>query len=142
MRRSAFFLCLASLLTALPNALNATDAELRGYLESHCFECHDSSTKKGGLDLEALPLQFEAHERFETWARVHDRVAAGEMPPKSRRQRPSAEENVNALKLLDDHLYNADAARITKTGRALFRRLTTQEFENALRDLKLRSRGG
>ena len=135
MRRSAFFLCLASLLTALPNALNATDAELRGYLESHCFECHDSSTKKGGLDLEALPLQFEAHERFETWARVHDRVAAGEMPPKSRRQRPSAEENVNALKLLDDHLYNADAARITKTGRALFRRLTTQEFENALRDL-------
>ena len=135
MRRSAFFLCLASLLTALPNTLNATDAELRGYLESHCFECHDSSTKKGGLDLEALPLQFEAHERFETWARVHDRVASGEMPPKSRRQRPSAEETVNALKLLDDHLYNADAARITKTGRALFRRLTTQEFENALRDL-------
>ena len=123
------------LLLLATSTLNAADADLRGYLETHCLDCHDSTTKKGGLNLEALPLQFDARAQFETWALVHDRVAAGEMPPKSRRERPSAKENADALTLLDDRLHKADAARIAKTGRALYRRLTAQEYENALRDL-------
>ena len=135
MRRGAFPLLLASLFQFLPATLTAADAELRGYLETHCFDCHDSTTKKGRLDLEALPMQLDARERFEKWALVHDRIAAGEMPPKSRKERPSEKENADALKLLDDRLHDADASGIAKTGRALFRRLTTQEFENALRDL-------
>ena len=137
-RRMVRFFVLSLLLAScftLVSSLNAADAELRGYLETHCFDCHDSTTKKGGLDLESLPMQFDAHERFEKWALVHDRIAAGEMPPKSRKERPSEKENADALKLLDDRLHDADSAGIAKTGRALFRRLTTQEFENALRDL-------
>ncbi|MGB8165919.1 MAG: c-type cytochrome domain-containing protein, partial [Chthoniobacteraceae bacterium] len=89
MRRGAFPLLLASLFQLLPATLTAAEAELRGYLETHCFDCHDSTTKKGGLDLEALPMQFDAAERFDVWAKAHDRIAAGEMPPKSRRERPS-----------------------------------------------------
>ena len=135
MSRGVRLLLLRALLFALPITLTAADAELRGYLETHCFDCHDSATKKGGLDLEALPMQFDARESFEKWALAHDRIAAGEMPPKSRKVRPSEKENADALKRLDDQLHDADAARIAKTGRALFRRLTTQEFENALRDL-------
>jgi hypothetical protein len=126
---------LHALLLTLPALLIAVEPELRGYLETHCFDCHDSTTRKGGLDLEALPMQFEAHAPFEKWALVHDRIAAGEMPPKSRKARPSEWDNANALKLLDDRLHAADAARMAKTGRSLFRRLTIQEFENALRDL-------
>ncbi len=135
MRRGAFPLLLASLFQFLPATLIAADAELRGYLETHCFDCHDSTTKKGGLDLESLPMQLDARERFDNWALVHDRIAAGEMPPKSRKARPSEKENADALKRLDDRLHDADAAVIAKTGRALFRRLSAQEFENALRDL-------
>ena len=117
------------------STLNAAEADIRGYLDTHCFDCHDSTTKKGGLDLESLPMQFDQVERFSAWAHVHDRIAAGEMPPKSRRERPSEKENADALKLLDDRLHEADAAHIAKTGRALFRRLSAQEYENALRDL-------
>ena len=117
------------------STLNAAEADIRGYLDTHCFDCHDSTTKKGGLDLESLPMQFDQVERFSAWAHVHDRIAAGEMPPKSRRDRPSEKESADALKLLDDRLHEADAAHIAKTGRALFRRLSAQEYENALRDL-------
>ncbi len=117
------------------STLNAAEAELRGYLEAHCFDCHDSTTKKGGLDLESLPMQFEDAQRFDLWAKAHDRIAAGEMPPKSRHERPSEKETTDALKQLDDRLHEADATRIAKTGRALFRRLSAQEYENALRDL-------
>ena len=135
MSRGVRLLLLRALFFALPITLTAADAELRGYLETHCFDCHDSTTKKGGLDLEALPMQFDARESFEKWALVHDRIAAGEMPPKSRKVRPSEKENADALKILDDRLHDADAARVAQTGRALFRRLSAQEFENALRDL-------
>lgn len=134
MRRGAVFL-LASLLQFLPATLHAADTGLRGYLETHCFDCHDSTTKKGGLNLEALPIQFDAAGPFEIWVQVHDRIAAGEMPPKSRLGRPTAKETADALSLLDDRLHKSDAARVAKTGRALFRRLSAQEYENALRDL-------
>jgi hypothetical protein len=110
-------------------------ADFRSYLETHCIDCHDSATKKGGLDLESLSIQLDSQEVFAKWALVHDRIAAGEMPPKSRESRPSEQENADALKRLDARLHDADIARIAKNGRALFRRLTTQEFENALRDL-------
>ena len=127
---------LVSLLILLATStLSRADADLHGYLETHCFDCHDSTTKKGRLDLESLPVQFDAAEHFDAWAKVHDRIASGEMPPKSRRERPSEKENTDAMKLLDDRLYDADAAGIAKTGRALFRRLSAQEYENALRDL-------
>jgi hypothetical protein len=135
MNRSPFLLLITSLLPAFSGPLTAADADLQGYLDTHCFECHDSTTKKGGLNLETLPAQFNAAEPFDVWAKVHDRIAAGEMPPKSRRERPSEKENAATLKLLDDRLHEADAARIAKSGRALFRRLSAQEYENALRDL-------
>ena len=117
------------------STLSLAEADLRGYLETHCFDCHDSTTKKGGLDLESLPFQFDARGRFDKWAQVHDRIAAGEMPPISRRERPSEMESAGALKVLDGRLHDSDATRIAKTGRALFRRLSAQEYENALRDL-------
>ena len=60
------------------STLNAAEADIRGYLDTHCFDCHDSTTKKGGLDLESLPMQFDQVERFSAWAHVHDRIAAGE----------------------------------------------------------------
>jgi hypothetical protein len=135
MSRGAAPVLLCAVFLTLPAPPIAAEPDLRGYLQAHCFDCHESTTKKGGLNLESFPLQFDAPEHFEIWARVHDRIAAGEMPPKSRRERPSEEQTAYALKLLDDRLHEADSARIAKAGRALFRRLSAQEYENALRDL-------
>jgi hypothetical protein len=135
MRYRGFLLSCAALLSLPAVTVVAADVTVRGYLETHCFECHDATTKKGGLDLEAMPLVFDKREFFQVWAQVHDRIAAGEMPPKSRNERPSQKENAGALKQLDDNLHAADAARIAEAGRTLYRRLSAQEYENALRDL-------
>ncbi|RFC44344.1 MAG: Protein of unknown function DUF1592/DUF1588/DUF1585/DUF1587/DUF1595/Planctomycete cytochrome C [Verrucomicrobia bacterium] len=135
MRRGAFLPLLGWLLQLLPVALNAAEPDFRGYLAAHCFDCHDASTKKGGLDLESASFVFETPERSRVWEAVHDRIAAGEMPPKSRTERPSERENFDALKLLDERLHDADAASVAATGRSLYRRLSVQEYENALRDL-------
>jgi hypothetical protein len=137
MSRCSFGFLLAVLLVALrPSTpmVAAADADFRGFLENHCLECHDSSTKKGNLDLDTLPLRMDDPEHFRLWERVHDRIVAGEMPPKPN-EPPAPDETAPVLALLDDKLHAADAAKVATTGRALYRRLTRQEYENALRDL-------
>lgn len=132
-----FGLLLGSLLVSLaavPGSVAAAEVDLRGFLENHCLECHDSSAKKGGLDLESLALRMDDPEHFRLWERVHDRIVAGEMPPRPN-EPPSPEESAPVVALLDDKLHAADAAKVATTGRALYRRLTRQEYENALRDL-------
>jgi hypothetical protein len=130
-------LLLAAGLLALrgtPSAAATPEADFRGFLENHCLECHDSSAKKGGLDLDTLPLTTDDPEHFRLWERAHDRIAAGEMPPKPN-EPPSAEEAAPFLATLDARLHEADATKVANFGRALYRRLTAQEYENALRDL-------
>ncbi len=137
MSRRGFGPLLAWLLVAFPAApamVAAAEADFHGFLENHCLECHDSSAKKGGLDLDTLPLRMDDPEHFRLWERVHDRIAAGEMPPKPNHP-PAAEETAPVLAVLDDKLHAADTAKVATTGRALYRRLTRQEYENALRDL-------
>lgn len=59
------------------------------FIEKHCASCHDDVEKKGGLNLTALTFAPGDPKNFNTWVRVFDRVADGEMPPKkSRAQRP------------------------------------------------------
>jgi hypothetical protein len=41
--------------------------EIRPFLEEHCFDCHDTSTKKGGLDLASMSFNPEERGQFETW---------------------------------------------------------------------------
>ena len=137
MSRSVSGLLLAAAIFALAvvaPAASAADARLRSFLENHCLECHDSSVKKGGLDLDTLPLTMDDPEHFRLWERVHDRIVAGEMPPKPNEQPPAAEA-APVLALLDDRLHEADAGKVARTGRSLYRRLNRQEYENALRDL-------
>ena len=47
------------------------------FFEERCFDCHDATEKKGGLDLDALKTNFADAENFALWVKVHDRVAAG-----------------------------------------------------------------
>jgi hypothetical protein len=49
-----FLTCAAILLASFTPASAAPQA----FLEDHCFKCHDSDTRKGGLDLTALPFDL------------------------------------------------------------------------------------
>ena len=98
------------------------------------MECHDGDTKKGGLDLTALPLDPALPKNFSAWVTIHDRVANGEMPPK-KKARPEAAELQAFEKSLRGTLVAAEKARFAGEGRATQRRLNRYEYENVLRDL-------
>jgi mono/diheme cytochrome c family protein len=118
------------LVALLMLSVATTAAEPRAFLEKHCFECHDQETKKGGLDLTTLGAEKSNPAK---WTQIHDAVAAGEMPPAKRKERPSADEASAFLQELDATLTKLSTeARPT---RIQLRRLTRVEFENTLQDL-------
>jgi hypothetical protein len=124
------------LLMATAVGVSADDLPRSGrhFLESHCMECHDAETRKGDLDLSGLKFDPANSTNFSRWVLVHDRVMAGEMPPK-KKPRPGAGELEAFTKSLTSSLTAVERARMAKEGRATRRRLNRYEYENALRDL-------
>jgi hypothetical protein len=122
--------CFASLLG--PASLAWSPIE--GYLQEHCMACHRGDDPEASLDLSDLPVDLEDPGNFSAWARVHDRVAAGEMPPATE-ARPAKEATAKMLGLLEDRLHQVDLRRSGDLGRLRLRRMTRSEFENSLQDL-------
>ena len=109
-------------------------AALPAFLEKNCVECHDADAKKGGLDLTALKSDPTDAKSFETWVKIFDRTANGEMPPK-KKPRPDATQKSAYLSDLSALLFRQDASRIASQGRTVERRMNRFEYENAVRDL-------
>jgi mono/diheme cytochrome c family protein len=135
MRRRFFAIALAAACAALPaRDPRAAEAAPRAFIEKHCVECHDAETKEAGLDVSALKFEPKQPDNFARWVKIHDRLEAGEMPPKES-ARPPAAELAGALKSLKESLREADLARLAAEPRTALRRLTRVEYENTMRDL-------
>jgi hypothetical protein len=104
------------------------------FVTSHCTSCHNAEDRKGRLDLAALTFDPTDPANLAVWVRVHDRVAAGEMPPRSR-PRPDAAGQKAFFERLSESIIAAERAALAGEGRATLRRLNRHEYENALRDL-------
>jgi mono/diheme cytochrome c family protein len=102
------FLLVPPLLAALVAALSAaepaevkfaTPAESKAafeksvapFLAKHCAECHNAKNAKGDLDLAALDPDMKATTSGARWAMVVEKLANGEMPPKSKPRPTDAE---------------------------------------------------
>lgn len=107
---------------------------LADFMDRHCYSCHNDVDKEGGFDLTALKFSPENPANFLTWVKVHDRMLAGEMPPKEKK-RPDSQELQAVLKELASSLTTHEQAAVAKSGRAVMRRLNRAEYENALRDI-------
>jgi hypothetical protein len=128
--RCVLFTCL----TALGFSASSALAEPPGkFFTAHCYSCHDKDVKQGGLDLSALKFDPADPENLARWVKVHDRIAAGEMPPK-KKPRPPAADLGAAAKALHDDLVTAER-KAAGDGRTRLRRLTRAEYENTVRDL-------
>jgi hypothetical protein len=107
-------------------------AAVRELIANHCVDCHGAKTQKAKLRLDQLAGDFADPATFATWVKVHDRVKAGEMPPKTKLD---TKETAPALKVLAEKLTATDVKRQEDRGRTVIRRLNRVEFENTLRDL-------
>src|SRR5579871_2427392 len=69
---------------------------IRPLLKSYCFECHNTTKAKAGLDLEKIDSESSALELFDLWDQVGERLRSKEMPPAKRKQ-PTDEERRTLL---------------------------------------------
>jgi len=104
------------------------------FIQRNCAACHNSPKSPGRLDLTKLAWEPANSDNFAVWVKVHDRVAAGEMPPPSF-PRPASGSAAQFVKDLDSALTGYEQSVISDRGRAGLRRLNAYEYENAVRDL-------
>ena len=134
-------LCLfALLLVSFPVMVPVADAALpippqvTAVFKQHCHECHGATTAEAGLRLDQLPADFLTADKARLWTKVHDRIAAGEMPPKDSPQL-SAGDRSSVTNWLHENLLAADLQTLPPKGSLLLRRLNRVQYENTIRDL-------
>ena len=125
---------IALVLSAYPSFGNPMPEALNGVIENHCADCHDDLDPKGGLDLFSLEWDLEDAHLTERWVKVHDVIAAGEMPPKAK-SRLGDEERAEVVAVLANRLIESQEAACAKQGRSVSRRVNRFEYQNVLRDL-------
>ncbi len=101
------------------------------FFQAYCFDCHDSSTKEGGLDLVAhLRRDLSDEQTMATWVRIHDRIKNGEMPPKD----ADVPSDLTRGQFVKQIALPISAAHAKHKGTVL-RRLNRKEYENTLNDM-------
>jgi len=126
------------LLTALWVALTGWTAsaaptpQLTGFLENHCYDCHDAEAQKGKFRMDDLTA-LNPHDAAKKWGRIFARLEAGEMPPPKKPRPPEAEvaRLLSGLKVT----LAAEAKSRRADGRTRIRRLNRLEYENTVQDL-------
>ncbi|MFT5128261.1 MAG: hypothetical protein ACI8W8_001870 [Rhodothermales bacterium] len=103
-------------------------------LEMHCYDCHDAETKKGDLDLSALPHADYGEAEAAIWATALDLVNAGDMPPK-KKARLDADELGAITGWLETSLAAATDRLRNERPPTQLRRLNRLEYRNTIRDL-------
>lgn len=103
-------------------------------LETYCFDCHDSATAKGDIDLESALAQKPLVRNRLLWENVAERVKMGDMPPKKKSQ-PADSDRLKLRAWLAAEIGGFDYAKVRNPGYVPARRLTREEYNRTIRDL-------
>jgi mono/diheme cytochrome c family protein len=116
-----------------PQALPASAV---AFINKNCVSCHGKQSPAGALDLTAAVRGFKPLDQksFGVWVKIHDRVAAGEMPPAGSPAVPAASKS-SFIATVSNRLSYASALKVKHEGRAVWRRMNRLEYEETLRDL-------
>lgn len=125
---------LTAICCSVSRSATADEAALKAFVAAHCVDCHGPDESKAGLRLDTLALDLSDAPSEALWVRVHDKLAAGEMPPPEVARPPKAE-TAAVVKQLHDQLHAASLDRQRRQGRVALRRLNGTEYENTIRDL-------
>jgi len=129
------------LIALVTTSLSASDVPQAVMPEAHyniladyCLDCHDTRTKKGGVDLESLSFSLDTIPTAELWQKVLNTLNSGEMPPENKDQLTDEEKTV-FLEDLSKQLVVARDILSDSGGVVTMRRLNRREYENTVHDL-------
>lgn len=135
MRAMVCLLCVLTFGSYLPAHADEIFKGAQPFFQENCEDCHNPDDKAGRLDLTTLAYHPEDAANFLLWVKIHDRVQAGEMPPKKKKARPDPAKLKSFVKGMDTMLTASEKTLMDGEGRSMKRRLNRYEYEDALRDL-------
>lgn len=103
-------------------------------LETYCFDCHDTASAKGDLDLEKALSQKPLVRNRLLWENVAERIRNGDMPPRKKPQ-PSGEDRLRLRAWLRQEIEQFPYDQVRNPGYLQARRLTREEYNRTIRDL-------
>jgi hypothetical protein len=112
----------------------APPATIAGFLSARCLDCHTGDQSEGGLDLATLLPAGVDTATDRRWARIIERVEAGEMPPPDA-EAPAERERHAFVATTGDWLRTAIRRRDAMEGRVRGRQLSPRELERSLHAL-------
>jgi len=127
-------LVLGSVRSADLAAADALDPKVQAYFKTHCLSCHSADSKKIDFKIDKLSAKV-GFEDTPQWREVMERITSGEMPPKSQKNRPTAEESASVVEWLSGRMKEGETARMAARGRVSYNRLTRDEYVNTVQDL-------
>jgi hypothetical protein len=104
------------------------------FLKTYCLECHNADKASGGLMLDGYQSELHARKNRKDWATVQHVLAAGDMPPKKKKQ-PTKDEKEFVINWIENTLTKVDCGQPQDPGRVTLRRLNRAEYNNTIRDL-------
>lgn len=109
---------------------------VRNLLSEQCFDCHNSETSEGGLNLESFESFESTLNERAVWKRVFDVVEAGQMPLKDSGYELTPANRELLLSFVSELQAQPDPAlQAIDPGKPVLRRLTRLEYNNTVRDL-------
>lgn len=107
----------------------------RTLFKKYCYDCHDSATKEGTVDLETIPFEISQNiEVAERWAKVLNAINSGEMPPEDS-DPITDEDKLLFLEELSEQMVMARKILSDSGGVITLRRLNRREYANTIETL-------
>ncbi|HUR60207.1 MAG TPA: DUF1592 domain-containing protein [Opitutaceae bacterium] len=127
-------LAAAELSPALAGAERGFQAEIKPFVEKHCYACHGNGKAKGDFSLEPFKDAKSMHRTPVAWENVIEMLRKREMPPEDEPQpsQPDVDQLIAAVQRVQGIL---EANTPPNAGRVTTRRLNKTEYNNTIRDL-------
>lgn len=112
----------------------APAADLRGFLQTYCIDCHGAEKQKGERRFDQLALPAQRADDIVDLQDIIDQLNLGDMPPKKSKQ-PTVGETKAIITALTSAAAEA-RTRLQSTGaQTVLRRLNRREYINTVGDL-------
>ena len=130
-----FAICLAAAAfctTAIGHDAIAGDA-IGTLVQKYCVRCHGGEEVEAAIDLRGNYRQIDLLKKSKVWNRVLQQLEMEAMPPDE--PYPSAAEYASLIAQIKSAVHDVDWQKFHSPGRIGLARLTTVEYQNAVRDI-------
>lgn len=108
------------------------ETDVRPLLSKKCFECHNTGTTKGGVNLDNYKEQARVIEDGQFWLKVLDQIKTRQMPPKG--EAPLSPDQYNTLVDGINSILQSSLQQ-KSPGHVVIRRLSHSEYHYTILDL-------